>query len=69
MKTYYAGNETGEVVCAECAGVALKASIANARVGQMQNFQGAQEPFYKMYLADVAVLAEMGEPICYCDVK
>ena len=69
-KTYYAGNETGEVVCADCAGIQLKASIKNARPGQMQNFYGAQEMFYTMGARDIAELVSLvGDVICACEVK
>ena len=68
--TYYAGLETGEVVCIDCAGVTLKASIENAHVGQMTNFHGAQEMFYTMGARDIAELVSLvGDVICACEVK
>jgi hypothetical protein len=47
-KELYAGTFGGEVLCENCAGVTLKASIRNARKGQ-RNFEGLNGEAFEIF--------------------
>lgn len=64
-KTYYFGIKTGEVVCQECAGYALKSALENKP--NAKSWNGAQEKFQILPIEDVTELSLIGD-VCFCKV-
>jgi hypothetical protein len=62
-KTYYFGTKTGEVVCAGCAGYALKSAIGNKP--NAKSWAGAQERFAILSTEDVIELSVISD-VCFC---
>jgi len=62
-KTYFAGGISGEVVCADCAGVTLKSAMQakpNAK-----SYRSYNETFYALDATEVAELVAIGL-LCRC---
>jgi hypothetical protein len=63
-KTYFVGITQGEIVCADCAGYQLTASIRNNP--KARTFIGAQDTFEILSTEDAQRLIESGFNPCYC---
>jgi len=66
-KTYYCGEERGEIVCVNCAGTMLARSIE--RNPAAETFTGAQDDYFTMTTEEIEYLIEVLETstLCYCN--